>query len=289
MFRRAFTLIELLVVIAIIAILAAILFPVFAQAKEAAKDTSALNNVKQMATAHLIYSADYDDQFCLMAVSQSTVLQSDPNATWNTWQGSILPYTKNWQIVTHPKLSPPTGTAAYWQRLQHWGAFPRAAAVNGPSTTNFTWNNSFFTGGNNVTFDGIFGAGIEPGQSWYAMRNASSLSQTQIEDISNVMMITEAGNWDMWFGIYGQSTNFGWCTNWGAPFGAVGKNDIFGPHARKASKVPQTGCRWPDGKTIFAATDGSAKNIDYRGGVLARKQLSSGVWVHPRIWPGAVN
>lgn len=126
MFRRAFTLIELLVVIAIIAILAAILFPVFAQAKEAAKDTSALNNVKQMATAHLIYSADYDDQFCLMAVSQSTVLQSDPNATWNTWQGSILPYTKNWQIVTHPKLSPPTGTAAYWQRLQHWGGIPKS-------------------------------------------------------------------------------------------------------------------------------------------------------------------
>lgn len=59
--RHAFTLIELLVVIAIIAILAAILFPVFAQAKAAAKTTSTLSNVKQLATSIMIYSNDYDD------------------------------------------------------------------------------------------------------------------------------------------------------------------------------------------------------------------------------------
>ena len=61
MTRKAFTLIELLVVIAIIAILAAILFPVFAQAKEAAKKTSTLNNFKQTATSTMIYSTDSDD------------------------------------------------------------------------------------------------------------------------------------------------------------------------------------------------------------------------------------
>ncbi|MDK3158545.1 prepilin-type N-terminal cleavage/methylation domain-containing protein, partial [Kamptonema cortianum] len=59
--RRAFTLIELLVVIAIIAILAAILFPVFAQAKLAAKQTSSLSSVKQLGTSQQIYMADYDD------------------------------------------------------------------------------------------------------------------------------------------------------------------------------------------------------------------------------------
>jgi len=59
--RRAFTLIELLVVIAIIAILAAILFPVFAQAKEAAKKTTCLSNQKQIGTAAIIYMADADD------------------------------------------------------------------------------------------------------------------------------------------------------------------------------------------------------------------------------------
>jgi prepilin-type N-terminal cleavage/methylation domain-containing protein len=59
--KTAFTLIELLVVIAIIAILAAILFPVFAQAKMAAKKTAALSNAKQIATANMMYMGDYDD------------------------------------------------------------------------------------------------------------------------------------------------------------------------------------------------------------------------------------
>ena len=61
--RRAFTLIELLVVIAIIAILAAILFPVFAQAKEAAKKTQCVSNQKQLGLAFLQYANDFDDLF----------------------------------------------------------------------------------------------------------------------------------------------------------------------------------------------------------------------------------
>ena len=63
MIRRAFTLIELLVVITIIAILAAILFPVFAQAKEAAKKTTCLSNLKNIGTAMVLYQSDYDDYF----------------------------------------------------------------------------------------------------------------------------------------------------------------------------------------------------------------------------------
>ena len=64
-FRKAFTLIELLVVIAIIAILAAILFPVFAQEKDAAKTSVAVSNLKQSGLAVLMYTNDYDDSFPL--------------------------------------------------------------------------------------------------------------------------------------------------------------------------------------------------------------------------------
>ena len=61
--KKAFTLIELLVVIAIIAILAAILFPVFAQAKLAAKKISSVSNIKQASLAILMYNNDFDDMF----------------------------------------------------------------------------------------------------------------------------------------------------------------------------------------------------------------------------------
>src|SRR5438552_168998 len=61
--RRGFTLIELLVVIAIIAILAAILFPVFARAREAARKISCLSNVKQLGTASVMYHTDYDGAY----------------------------------------------------------------------------------------------------------------------------------------------------------------------------------------------------------------------------------
>jgi prepilin-type N-terminal cleavage/methylation domain-containing protein len=288
--KKAFTLIELLVVIAIIAILAAILFPVFAQAKEAAKDTTALSNVKNVSMAHLIYSSDYDDTFCLTAVSQSTRYAPDINALWGTWQTSILPYTKNWGIKAHPKLSPPSGPQWYWQRIQHFGVMPRAAAVN-PALANgpdFVWTQATLTGGQPVHFDGIFGAGIEAGQTWYAMRNAPSISQTAIENIANVIMVTEANNFDLWWGIFGQGYQLGWCSNWGAGWTQPGMQEIFGPHARKRSKVPQSGCRYPDGLTIYAATDGSAKAVDYRGQILSRTQRSDGLWVHPRMYVGAI-
>lgn len=85
--RKAFTLIELLVVIAIIAILAAILFPVFAQAKSAAKKTQSLSNVKQLGLGQLMYSGDYDDSF-----AQSEYGSGDNHITWAT---AIYPYLKS--------------------------------------------------------------------------------------------------------------------------------------------------------------------------------------------------
>src|SRR5208282_1185704 len=90
---RAFTLIELLVVIAIIAILAAILFPVFAQAKEAAKKTVSLSNIKELGLGMLMYTNDYDDY---LPRCQNENFTSGNNFTKNwEWSSDIYPYIKN--------------------------------------------------------------------------------------------------------------------------------------------------------------------------------------------------
>jgi len=115
-----FTLIELLVVIAIIAILAAILFPVFAQAREKARQTSCLSNQKQLSTGVLMYTQDYDELFPLafgydtglgewgwnfrmpVPLSWATPVDARARASASNWINATGPYLKNYQIVTCP-------------------------------------------------------------------------------------------------------------------------------------------------------------------------------------------
>ena len=115
--RKGFTLIELLVVIAIIAILAAILFPVFARARAKAQQASCLSNVKQLQLAQLMYASDYDDTLPPYAYNSGT--------NWLGWQELILPYIKNTQIYVCPADS--TANAVY----------------NGPTIlkASYGWNN----------------------------------------------------------------------------------------------------------------------------------------------------
>ncbi len=99
--NKGFTLIELLVVIAIIAILAAILFPVFAKAKLKAMQTESLNNLKQIGTATMIYVSDYDDHMPILHVmfpSWVDTTEDDPETDPYSPIVVLEPYTQNRQI-----------------------------------------------------------------------------------------------------------------------------------------------------------------------------------------------
>lgn len=122
--KKAFTLIELLVVIAIIAILAAILFPVFAQAKVAAKKAASISNQKQIGLGVIMYAADNDDMYprnddCQAGSSLNPALNSTPfdyaacagggpymyRMNHYAWQKWIMPYVKNLGLFEHPAVN----------------------------------------------------------------------------------------------------------------------------------------------------------------------------------------
>jgi prepilin-type N-terminal cleavage/methylation domain-containing protein/prepilin-type processing-associated H-X9-DG protein len=118
--RRAFTLIELLVVVSIIALLAAILFPVFGRARENARRSACQSNFKQIGLGILQYAQDYDETFPI----QDTPLGSEANGLtyfadpsgpgWAiNWHWAIYPYIKNWQVFTCPSATAiDTGSSA---------------------------------------------------------------------------------------------------------------------------------------------------------------------------------
>jgi len=96
--RKGFTLIELLVVIAIISILAAILFPVFARARENARRASCMSNLKQLGLGVMMYTQDYDDH-----VPSAFQYEVPGNTNYlNSWMQLIMPYTKSPQLYVCP-------------------------------------------------------------------------------------------------------------------------------------------------------------------------------------------
>lgn len=107
-----FTLIELLVVIAIIAILAAILFPVFAQAREKARQIACLSNARQLATATEMYTQDYDELILGAAMYPTNAQGANKNDTV-LWTTSVQPYVKNEQIFLCPS-GQNAGFASNW-------------------------------------------------------------------------------------------------------------------------------------------------------------------------------
>ena len=121
--KRGFTLIELLVVIAIIAILAAILFPVFARAREKARQSSCLSNVKQIMLGCLMYVQDYDETLPL-----GTHYSYEDGADPGPWFGLIMPYMNNAQILVCP--SHKHNESAWTGRWAAWASQTNSYGAN---------------------------------------------------------------------------------------------------------------------------------------------------------------
>jgi prepilin-type N-terminal cleavage/methylation domain-containing protein/prepilin-type processing-associated H-X9-DG protein len=163
--RKAFTLIELLVVIAIISILAAILFPVFARARENARRTSCLSNQKQIGLGFLQYFQDYDEQF--PANKEDLATGKEP------WPQSMQPYLKSMQI-----LRCPNDIGAKWDTPI--------------STTTSYVLNGFFPPSD---------PGTDPSSPWtYGPNGIKSSHIVSVQSPASVIMLAEAP--DLWGGSY---------------------------------------------------------------------------------------
>ncbi|RYG17111.1 prepilin-type N-terminal cleavage/methylation domain-containing protein [bacterium] len=203
MTRKAFTLIELLVVIAIIAILAAILFPVFAQAKNAAKKTQDISNLKQLGTAEALYLGDSDDVYnspahydTPTAIGPQTIL----------WYAMILPYTKNTQMFRSPAFAQRwTNTTFPWTSNWNWEEMVRQglAKKNG---TEYSIDISY--GANNTehyAYDqcgGVFknwGDGSNGvGHHGPIRPDGANVSATAVDVPAGTVMFTNAHFHDLW-------------------------------------------------------------------------------------------
>jgi prepilin-type N-terminal cleavage/methylation domain-containing protein/prepilin-type processing-associated H-X9-DG protein len=151
--RKGFTLIELLVVIAIIAILAAILFPVFAQAKDAAKKSVALSNVKQLGLGYALYTNDTDDTY-----PQSVTERTSPNYATATSADEVEPYPIRFKLYPYIKSgsSLPTATS------NDGGVWKDPSAPQWPVATTKQWWTVDY--GSNSNEENLPGASK---QAWY--------------------------------------------------------------------------------------------------------------------------
>lgn len=238
--KKAFTLIELLVVIAIIAILAAILFPVFAQAKTAAKKTNALSQTKQIGTAWQMYASDYDDT----AVNVSSGGAQGVHRT-DYWV-VLQPYAKNVDVFFSSER---TEVGCFYHSASEIASTTWGQAIYKLNPTGrcmgygYNWGPQIYAGGGMLLAEVAIpgGGSLQPGRSL-----------TSIEESANTFVFGDTYDTPRFtIGMY--------------PNSAGGKAWILDTFDVTAS-TKQSSFRW-GGKLNMAYADGHSKNVQFRGGL----------------------
>lgn len=234
--RRAFTLIELLVVIAIIAILAAILFPVFAQAKAAAKASVAMSNQKQIGLAMVMYANDMDDNRVPRWV-YSPVQKPDGSTAGNefNWKQLTAPYAKNSDLFRDP-----VNPAAKFLDLHSdpatriwFGWYPTDLGPSMQFARGYAWANSYNPGGS--------GNGFDFGGSMTGFREPAKTMAT----LETSIYQEDMGPWLPWIP---DGDDF---TNWVSTNPDTGRNWNWG------------GSKWDKKAMVVSFQDGHAKRLAF--------------------------
>ncbi|MDE3077681.1 MAG: hypothetical protein KGJ86_19860, partial [Chloroflexota bacterium] len=256
-------------------------FPVFAQAREEARKTVCLSNVRQLATANEMYIQDYDEQVVLD-------LASDPAGTvLYTWQDLVQPYTKSYPILNCPDA--PSGWDGGPPDYGYWlsyGINGRAAIQGFPYWTTRgpgSWFQQYIAAG--VEYDGI--AGDADLHHFYYPNAVNSLALANVARPSEYVFIQDAGNFDAWHGIFAMQSAMGWCGAWVDPAKYPGQGTsanpayaFFGPQPRHSGGsqfcyVATRATTYGEGIANIAFLDGHAKG------------MKAGQWL--QILPGSTN
>ncbi len=276
---RAFTLIELLVVIAIIAILAAILFPVFAQAKVAAKKSAAISQTKQVGLAAIMYSADYDDAFPL-AYRHDNV----PGMGGFPFVLSVYPYVKSYQIYVSPAGKPNGVTNADWDYIWSYGTVPLSGIKQIGYYTVSDTPMAQVLGIVGARHNGVMGWGQAYGPDgrwgnygllWSGPISIPSKSQSSLENVSEQALIFDAGEPFADYASRDAGVELGYCAGlrqgynpgswsiagatprWGGPASCTGWVTYGDMHPIPAARAQEL----TKGQTVVVRADGSVKSM----------------------------
>lgn len=250
--QRAFTLIELLVVIAIIAILAAILFPVFARAKLAAKASADLSNMKQVNLGIIQYLADNNDTYSRNWYNDVfTTYAVGVGADRYHWMDAVYPYIKNKEIFHGPTANIVGDHANYVPRDQ----IPQLGddAVNGAGGTRTTRFGSY---GINAAYWGGGVVGEPLGCATFGKDGGTPRSQTSIDDIAGTVLLVDGNG----------SFQFDWPNIASQPTKVVGTGNSqslsWGDNSYDLNVTPEGAIIFPNGgRTNVAFPDGHTKSV----------------------------